>query len=79
MSASSISRAALGTAVRDLRACLGLSQEQLADLAHLHVTYLSGIERGRRNPSLDKLNDLAAALEVSTLELIARADATRAR
>jgi transcriptional regulator with XRE-family HTH domain len=70
---SSISRAALGTAVRDLRAQCGLSQEALADAAGLHVTYLSGIERGLRNPSLDKLNALAAALDISTLELITRA------
>lgn len=78
MPASSISRAALGTAVRDLRIALGLSQEQLADRAHLHVTYLSGIERGLRNPSLDKLNALAAALDVSTLQLMTHADGTPA-
>jgi transcriptional regulator with XRE-family HTH domain len=70
----SISRAALGAAVRELRTERGLSQEAVADAAALHVTYLSGIERGLRNPSLDKLNALAGALEVSTLELARRAD-----
>ena len=75
MPASRITRAALGTAVRELRAERGLSQEALADAAQVHVTYLSGIERGLRNPSLDKLNALAAALDVRTLELLARADA----
>lgn len=79
MAASSISRAAFGTAVRELRTERGLSQEDLADAAHLHVTYLSGIERGLRNPSLDKLNALAAALQLSTLELIAHADKARSR
>jgi transcriptional regulator with XRE-family HTH domain len=74
---SSITRAALGTAVRELRTERGLSQEVLADAADLHVTYLSGIERGLRNPSLDKINALAAALQVSTLDLMARADGTR--
>jgi transcriptional regulator with XRE-family HTH domain len=72
--ATGITRAALGTAVRDLRAERGLSQEALADAAQVHVTYLSGIERGLRNPSLDKLNALAAGLEIATLDLLARAD-----
>lgn len=74
MPVRSISRAALGAAVRELRTERGLSQEAVADAAALHVTYLSGIERGLRNPSLDKLNALAAALDVSTLELMTRAD-----
>lgn len=75
MPASRITRAALGTAVRDLRTERGFSQETLADAAQVHVTYLSRIERGLSNPSLDKLNALAAALQVGTLELMARADA----
>lgn len=75
MPVRSISRAALGAAVRELRTERGLSQEAVADLAALHVTYLSGIERGLRNPSLEKLNALAGALGVSMLELMARADA----
>lgn len=75
MPASRITRAALGTAVRELRTERGLSQEALADAAQVHVTYLSGIERGLRNPSLDKLNALAAALKLGTLELLAHADA----
>ena len=74
MPASRITRAALGTAVRELRTERGLSQEALADAAQVHVTYLSGIERGLRNPSLDKLNALAVALDIATLELLARAD-----
>jgi transcriptional regulator with XRE-family HTH domain len=75
VSASSITAKALGRAVRELRIERGFSQETLADAAALHVTYLSGIERGLRNPTLDKLNALAAALEVRTLELLTRADA----
>lgn len=74
MPARSVSRAALGTAVRQLRVQRGMSQESLADAAGVHVTYLSGIERGLRNPSLDKLNAIAAALEISTLMLISEAD-----
>lgn len=75
MPASRITRAALGAAVRELRTQRGISQEALADAAQVHVTYLSGIERGIRNPSLDKLNALAGALEIRTLELLACADA----
>ena len=40
---------AFGGAVRSLRLALGLSQESLAEAAHLHVTYVSSLERGRRN------------------------------
>jgi transcriptional regulator with XRE-family HTH domain len=44
-------------------------QEQLAERADLHSTYISGVERGRRNPSLNALARLAAALEM-TLRLL---------
>ncbi len=75
MPASRITPAALGAAVRGFRTERGISQEALADAAQIHVTYLSGIERGLRNPTLDKLNALAEALGIHTLELLARADA----
>ena len=58
-------RAALGQRVRDLRERAGVSQEQLAERGDLHVTYISGIERGRRNPGLNILARLAKALKVS--------------
>ena len=57
--------------MRALRERSGLSQEDLADLAHLHPTYLSGIENGRRNPTLDVLERLAAALGVEAPVLLA--------
>jgi transcriptional regulator with XRE-family HTH domain len=47
----------------------GLSQEEVAHLAGIHVTYLSGIERGKRNPSLKNLGRIAAALGVPVREL----------
>jgi transcriptional regulator with XRE-family HTH domain len=59
--------------VRELRSEHGLSQEALAEAAGIHVTYLSGIESGKRNPSLDIINALAAAFEVGALELLRRA------
>ena len=43
---------AFGAHLRSLRQQRGLSQEEVAHSSGIHVTYLSGIERGRRNPSL---------------------------
>ncbi|MBN9039383.1 MAG: helix-turn-helix transcriptional regulator [Rhizobiales bacterium] len=49
----------------------GLSQEALADRAQMHQTYLSGLESGKRNPSLAVLSRLADALEIDLSELLA--------
>ena len=66
---------ALGEAIRARRGEItGLSQEGLADLAGMHRTYVSEIERGLRNPSYRNLFKLAAALEMPLSELIARAE-----
>lgn len=66
---------ALGEAIRSRRGEIdGLSQEGLADLAGMHRTYVSEIERGLRNPSYRNLFKLAAALEMPLSELIARAE-----
>jgi len=54
----------LGAAVREHRMLIRLSQEELADRAGKDRTYISGIERGRRNPSLDVLQSIADALGV---------------
>jgi DNA-binding XRE family transcriptional regulator len=53
---------------------LGLSQEQLAERAGLHWTYVSGIERGRRNPGLNTLASLARGLKVPLSELLGEID-----
>src|SRR5271168_1205243 len=55
----------LGTAIRNKRNELGFSQEELADRAGLHRTYISDIERGARNLSLESIDKLAQALKVS--------------
>jgi transcriptional regulator with XRE-family HTH domain len=67
-------RLAFGKRVRELRTGLGLSQEQLAERAGLHYTYVGGIERGERNPALVNIGRLAQALEVSMADLFSVLD-----
>ena len=55
----------LGTAIRNKRNQMGFSQEELADRAGLHRTYISDIERGARNLSLESIDKLAQALKIS--------------
>ena len=64
----------LGRAIRNERFALRISQEELADRAGLHRTYISDVERGTRNLSLDSIGKLAAALELSVSRLFERAD-----
>lgn len=54
-----------GIVVRGVREQRQLSQEELADLAGLHRTYISLLERGQRNPSLDVMSRIAAALDTT--------------
>lgn len=54
-----------GLSVKALRRRLGISQEELAGRAGLHRTYVCDIERGARNVSLESIQKLAGALEVS--------------
>ena len=63
-------RVALGERVNTLRVAQGLSQEEFAGRVGLDRTYVSGIERGLRNPTLLVLLRLAQALEVSLTELL---------
>lgn len=67
-------QAALGLAVKQRRQELGLTQEQLANDSGLHQRWISNVENAKRNPSYASLRRLAAGLELSTSELIARAE-----
>ena len=58
-----------GRRVRELRHKAKLSQEQLAESAGIHWTYLGGIERGTRNPSLINIGKIADALSVAPADL----------
>ena len=50
--------------IRQIREGKGLSQEELADIAELHRTYISSVERGERNVTVDSLERLADVLNV---------------
>jgi len=58
-----------GLRVRELRLARGLSQEELAFKVGIHRTYLGGVERGERNPSLKNIAAIAMALNISLREL----------
>jgi transcriptional regulator with XRE-family HTH domain len=58
-------RERFGTAVKFRREALGMTQEDLADKAGIHRTYLSDVERGTRNLSLVNIEKLAGALSLS--------------
>jgi transcriptional regulator with XRE-family HTH domain len=66
-----LDRKRFGQRVRQLRLARALTQEQLAQLAGLHPTYVGGIERGERNLGLDNVLKLAKALAVHPSELFA--------
>ncbi|HWY17998.1 MAG TPA: helix-turn-helix transcriptional regulator [Solirubrobacteraceae bacterium] len=68
------SNADLGQAVRRLRWDRDLTIEALAFAAEMHPTYLSGIERGLRNPTWAKITSLAGALGVSLPALLETAE-----
>ena len=67
-------RQRFGTVLRDARLAAGLSQEELAHRASLHVSYISQLERGLKSPSLDALFALAEALGVQGSALVVRAE-----
>lgn len=63
-----------GCAVRKFRVALHLSQEELAAECDLDRTYISGIERGRRNVGLRNIYKIAKALEVPPAKLFIEDD-----
>lgn len=64
------SRIVLAKNLRAMRLAKGLSQEAIADLANLHRTYVSSVERCERNATLDTLDKLSAALGITPSDLL---------
>jgi transcriptional regulator with XRE-family HTH domain len=65
-------RERFGFTVKDCREEQGLTQEDLADRARIHRTYLSDLERGTRNVSLVNIERIASALAMQMSELFKR-------
>ena len=63
-------RKTLGKNVRKYREHKGWSQERLAEVSGLHRTYISGIERGTRNPTVTIVGQLARALNIHASVLL---------
>jgi transcriptional regulator with XRE-family HTH domain len=64
---------AIGNSVLSRRTQAGLSQVELAQRVGIDRSFLSGIERGKRNPTIVTLTRLAAALDTSAAELVGTA------
>lgn len=60
----------IGIKIKQLRTDKGLTLKQLAEVTNLSISFISDIENGRRNPSLDNLNILASALGTYSEALI---------
>lgn len=60
----------LGQKIKEIRIKEGYSQEELASLSKLHRTYISDIERGERNVSVENIEKIAKALKIEPNELL---------
>ena len=56
--------------VKEYRKKLGISQEDLADLSKLHRTYISSVERSKRNVSIEAMEKIANALGIKLSKLL---------
>ena len=63
-------RAKIGSRIKGRRTTLRMSQEDLAFRAQISPTYLSQVEAGKRNVSLDILFGIAQALQIELVELV---------
>jgi transcriptional regulator with XRE-family HTH domain len=63
-------RKLVGRNVKRIRQEKGLTQEQLAEISGFSQQYISGLEQGRRNPTIVSIYELATALGVSHMELV---------
>jgi transcriptional regulator with XRE-family HTH domain len=63
-------RIEFSTALRGIRSTYGYSQAELAEFSELHVSYISLLENGKRNPSLFTLEKLATAFGITVSEFV---------
>jgi transcriptional regulator with XRE-family HTH domain len=63
-------RKLVGRNVKRVRRERGLTQEQLAERSGFSQQYISGLEQGRRNPTIESIYELATVLGVSHMELV---------
>ncbi len=59
----------IGQRIRNYRTKKGLSQEKLAELAGCHPTYIGQLERGEKNATLESVEKIASAMDISLSEL----------
>lgn len=59
----------LGQRIRNYRTAMGLSQEKLAELCGCHPTYIGQIERGEKNATIESIEKISVALNVSLSKL----------
>lgn len=69
-------RLQVGLNFRRLRLAKGLTQEQAADLTGVSQQYISGLERGRRNPTVLTLHELSGPLDAGPIDLLQTVDQT---
>ncbi len=69
----------LAGVIRRRREAAGISQEELADRAELHRTYISLVERSRRNLTVDALDRIALGLGITASRLLAEAESARTK
>jgi XRE family transcriptional regulator, regulator of sulfur utilization len=63
-------RKELGEKLRAIREAARLTQQEVADVAGMHVNYYARIERGGENPTYDKLQGIKRALSIKSLDLL---------
>jgi len=77
LSQSSDLKKGFAAELRRRRMANGISQERLAELADLHRTYISAVESGRRNPTLESIQRLATALGASVGSFFTSVEGTK--
>lgn len=66
----------LGQRIRNYRMAMKLSQEKLAELSGHHPAYIGQIERGEKNATMESIEKIASALNISLSKLFEKLDAT---